>query len=260
MTQLYRLRVAFAVMALGSLALPGPAQADPTRFAGCTPVGRVAAMTGEVLARRSPQRVLACGDELCVGDLVSTGPGASLGILNGGFLTQVGENSRVKLALTPDGVPDVVVQAGTVRMIDARAEGAPGNLAALGTAAELRRSDAEARVSGETGRICSHGGGVAVNGTAVDAGSCAVAGTTPLRVAANEADSPELSVLAGACDPGPVIAPIAHIGPTPPVASPPLLGPAPLPNPPGGPLRTCELTGCGNISVQGQPPVSPSFP
>jgi len=251
MTQLFRLQLVFAGAALAGSVLPASVQADPTRFAGCTPAGRVASLTGEALATRSPARVLACGDELCVGDLVSTGAGGSLGILNGGFLTQIGENSRAKLALTAEGVPDVVLQKGTVRMIDARETGTPGGLEVLGSRVEIRRSDAEARVSGTSGRICAHGGAVTVSGTSVDAGNCATAGTASLRVVANDAESPQLPALAGSCDPGPVIAPIAHIGPTPPVASPPLLGPAPLPDPPGGPPRTCELTGCAIIEVQG---------
>jgi len=262
MSKLTCIRAVFPVFSAAALLVAGVGQADPTRNVGCTPAGRVASVTGEVLASRSPQRVVACGDELCVGDLITTGAGGSVGILHGSVLTQIGENSRAKLALTPAGTPDVVLLDGTVRMIDAGPDGAAGRLAALGAKADVRRNDAEARVAGGAVEICSHGGPLKVNGATVDPGSCASIGSEPLRVAANRVDAPALQVLGGSCDPGPVIAPIAHIAPMPAVAAPPtVFGAAPLPNPPGGPFRTCAFTGCGlGITVQAQPPGNAPFP
>ena len=262
-----KLKCACAVLSglmSGAILGIGAAHADPTRQVGCTPAGRVASLTGEVLASRAPQSAVACGEDLCVGDLVTTGPGGSAGILHHGTLTQIAPNSRVKLGLTPKGGPDVVVQEGTVRMIDAGPDGAAGRVTAMGAKAEVRRNDVEAQVSGGTAEICSHGTAVNVNGTNVVPGSCVASGSDPVRLATNPVSDPALQVLGGSCDLGPVIAPIAHVVPTPAVAAPlSLFGAAPLPNPPGGPLRnTCEVPGCrAGITVVAPPPnLNPGFP
>ena len=250
MSKLSYNRAAFLVLSAVALAMPSVVQADPTRFADCTPAGRVVSITSDVVATRSAQRTLACGDELCVGDLVATGAGGSVGILNGGILTQIGENTRAKLAMTPAGTPDVELQEGTVRMIDARPEGAAGRLAALGAKADIRRNDAEARIASGAGEICSHSGLLSVNGTRLEPGRCAAVDSGALRLVPDGVEGRKLAALAGSCDPGPVIAPIAHIAPTPPVAAPPQRAAAPLPLPPGGPSRNgCESPGGCDVNL-----------
>ncbi len=249
---------AAAALLGAALALPGGARAD---VMDCPPGGHVDSITGSATAGG---RGLGCGDQLCLGDTISTGADGSVGVLMGGVLTQIGPNSRATMDTTLDWTPDVVVEQGTVRMVDPREGTPPAYLTAGGAKAEVVKNDVEAVVDGGAASICSYRGTVQVNGQAVAPGSCATAGTGALRVAASGGGAAALPALGGWCEPAsPSIPALAHVVPTPPVASPPGNSP-PLPDPPGGPpLNPCEIPGCGGgppTVVVGQPPSTTPFP
>ncbi len=124
------------------LALAGPAAA------GDLPVGEVTAVTGTATAERpgQPPRPLRCGDPLFAGERVVTAPEGSVGFLAGEHYAQLHEGSALRLELTRDGQPDFELEAGRVRMIDPRADGAAAALAATGARARLVGTDTEAYV------------------------------------------------------------------------------------------------------------------
>ena len=235
----------------------------------CVPAGRVASLTGPAATTRA--RVahdLGCGEDVCSGDSVSTGAGSSLGLLTGGMLIQLGEQSSARVVLTAEGTPQVQVERGRVRVIDPREGGPPGRLAVLESHAEISGNDTEAELVGEgserSARFCEFAAPLRLNGGTLAPGTCAAAQPGSALVAtAAPTGGPSLAALDAACAPAPTIPSMAYLEPLPTVAAGPPNVP-PLPGPFDGPLRSpCDVpgSGCtGGISVVEQPPAPDPFP
>jgi hypothetical protein len=234
----------------------------------CLPGGRIASLSGSAIsAGARGTRALACGDELCTGDIVTTGPGASIGILSGGMLTQLGADSRARVWLTADQTPAVDLERGGVRIVDPRDGGPPGRLTVLKTLAEISGNDTEAHVvedaAGRAARFCEWDAPLRVDGQTLAPGSCLTvrSGAAPTIAAAGGGAT--IAALVASCDPTPTIPALANLVPLPPVAGPPENAP-PLPGPLAGPLRSaCDVPGSGcspAASVVEQPPSTGPFP
>ena len=235
----------------------------------CVPAGRVASLTGPAETTRA--RVahdLGCGEDVCSGDSVSTGAGASLGLLTGGMLVQLGEQSTARVVLTAEGTPRVVVERGRVRVIDPREGGPPGRLDVLESHAEISGNDTEAELVGEgpdrSARFCEFAAPLRLNDGTLAPGPCTAARPGAALVAtAAPASGPSLPALDAACAPEPTIPSMAFLAPLPPVGAGPPNAP-PLPGPFDGPLRSpCDVpgSGCtGTVSVVEQPPATDPFP
>jgi len=236
----------------------------------CLPGGRVASLSGSASAVGARgTRELVCGDELCTGDTVTTGPGSSIGILSGGMLTQLGADSRARVWLTADQTAAVDLERGGVRIVDPRDDGPPGRLTVLATLAEISGNDTEAHLvenaAGRAARFCEWDAPLRVNGQTLAPGSCLTvrAGAPPAIAAAGGGAS--IAALVASCDPTPTIPAIAHLVPVPPVAGPPGNAP-PLPDPLAGPPRSaCDVPGSGcsrgsGVTVVEQPPGTDPFP
>jgi hypothetical protein len=115
------------------------------------PVGHVTSLVGDVRASGpgGAGRVLACGDPVFAGDTVTTGDGASAGILMDDVLARVDAGSALTVGRTGAGTPDAQLDRGRVRVIDARDAGEPARLAARNAEMRVAGSDAEAYVLSE---------------------------------------------------------------------------------------------------------------
>ncbi len=112
-------------------------------------------------------RGLACGDAVFRGEVVSTAPESRVGLMRGDVYAQLGSSSAVGMDLTTAGALDVDLQAGEVRVVDARTEGPPVRVSVHGVTAELVGGDADVyRPAGGGGaRICTHGRPLSIAGT-----------------------------------------------------------------------------------------------
>jgi hypothetical protein len=115
------------------------------------PVGHVTSLVGDVRASGpgGDGRALACGDPVFAGDTVTTGSGASAGILMDEVLARVDAESALTVGRTGAGTPDARLDRGRVRVIDARDAGEPARLAARSAEMRVAGSDAEAYVLSE---------------------------------------------------------------------------------------------------------------
>jgi hypothetical protein len=115
------------------------------------PVGHVTSLVGDVSATGpgGAGRALACGDPVFAGDTVTTGDGASAGILMDDVLARVDAESALTVGRTAAGTPDTRLDRGRVRVIDARDAGEPARLAARNAEMRVAGSDAEAYVLSE---------------------------------------------------------------------------------------------------------------
>ena len=233
----------------------------------CLPGGRIASLTGSASAAgASGTHALACGDEICTGDAVTTGPDSSIGILSGGMLTQLGPDSRARLWLTAEQTAAVDLERGGVRIVDPRDSGPPGRLTVQKTLAEISGNDTEAHLvedgAGRAARFCEWDAPLRVNGQTLAPGSCLTVRSGVATVAAAGGGA-TIPALVASCDPTPSFPPFAHLVPIPSVAGPPDNGP-PLPGALAGPLRSaCDVPGSGcspNVSVVEQPPSTSPFP
>ncbi|HZO09042.1 MAG TPA: hypothetical protein VFC77_06660 [Myxococcota bacterium] len=252
----------------GALAAPA-ARADVVKGPSpCVPAARVASLAGSAASDGPDGHAeLACGHDICAGDRVSTGAGGGLGLLSGGMLIQLGEESRAVVGLTPEGTPRVELEQGRVRIIDPRDGGPPGRLSVLGSQAELVGTDTDAELVGagpeRSGRFCEYDAPLRVDGQTLAPGSCAVVrpGSPPVA-AAPPAGGTRLAALDADCKPT-ALPPVAGFGPLPPVAAAPVKA-LPLPGGLDGPLRSaCDVpgSGCtGFTSVVEQPPTTGPFP
>lgn len=111
-------------------------------------LGQVTSLQGDVHASGpgGTSRALACGDPIYAGDTVTTGSGASVGILMDDLLARIQGSSELRLGRTGEGAPDAELTQGRVRVIDAREKGAPAQLAARDSVARISGNDAEAYV------------------------------------------------------------------------------------------------------------------
>lgn len=234
----------------------------------CLPHGRIASLSGSatsVGARGT--RALECGGELCTGDTVTTGPGSSVGILSGGMLTQLGEESSARVWLTADQTPAVVLERGSVRIVDPRDGGPPARLTVLGTEAQIAGNDTEARLladeGGRAARFCEFDAPLRVGVETLAPGSCLTLRPGAPPVVAAAGGHAAIPALDASCDPTLTIPVLAHLVPVPSVAAPPGEASA-LPEPLAGPLRSpCDVPGSGcarGVSVVEQPPSTDPFP
>src|SRR5262245_46280187 len=175
----------------------------------CVPAGRVASLTGPAATTRARvAHELGCGEDVCSGDSVSTGAGASLGLLTGGMLIQLGEQSAAKVVLTAEGTPQVAVERGRVRVIDPREGRPPGRVSVLESHAEISGNDTEAELVGEgperSARFCEFAAPLHLNGGTLAPGTCALAHPGSALVAtAAPTSGPSLAALDAACAPAP---------------------------------------------------------
>ena len=197
-----------------------------------TAVGQITSLVGNARANGpgGADRALACGDTIFAGDTVSTGIGASAGILMDDVLARVGSASALAVSQTPDGTPDTVLERGRVRVIDARdADALAAKLAALNVDVVIAGNDAEAYVLtekvGPYAMFCEWDAPLAVNrggeSQTADPNQCVIAKSRePLYVSdAHEDRIPAEGGntcppnLAGLADPGPHFSDVGADGP-----------------------------------------------
>lgn len=136
-----RIQTIFMALLLAASSIPLFAQADDAAVAG-----RVTAVDGTATAQQpgDEPRTLRCGDPVYADDRLNTAKDARLGVLLGDVFAQLPADSALQLGHTADLTPDVRLEQGGVRLIDPRAGGAMGYLAALDARAEVMGNDVEA--------------------------------------------------------------------------------------------------------------------
>ena len=129
------------IMLLATTSL-GLASASPAQ----TVAGHVQSVQGNVTARgpNGAVRSLGCGDPVFAGDTLVTESGGRVGVLMGETLASLAPKSSLRVGLTDASTPDTELEAGRVRIIDAREEGAAGRLAVTDIAGEIAGNDVEA--------------------------------------------------------------------------------------------------------------------
>jgi hypothetical protein len=244
--------LASLLLALGLYAAPSPALAEEGDA-----VGRVAALSGKVVAQRPGQepRPLGCRDSVYQGEWVVTSEGSSAGILLGEVLAQVGERSSLRVGLTPSETADMALEAGAVRVIDPRDEGAQARLAVLNAVAQVRGNDAEGYVFSEkTGRyamLCEWDEALPVaradEKAVADPGKCVIAKPREPLYRADAHDERLATPPEDACPLGPVIGALDHhLSPADVAAGPPQPPWSSQPTGPARPLRSpCEPSAAG---------------
>ena len=169
-----------------AVAAPAPVSAGPCEGDG--QVAIVVSVSGEAWAQSPGEdpRALACDDALRACDVVTTSPGARVGLMAGDVLAHLDTNSRARVdASAADGTPRLHLHSGGLRVVDPRADGAtPVHVGTPFAAFSASNGDAELRVSNQA-RICSHDGSHDVSAgllsTILDPGGCAVSDGASLR-------------------------------------------------------------------------------
>jgi len=113
------------------------------------PFGRVVALHGQAYAKApdGTVRALECQSPIHEGDEVSTHKGAGLGVLSGDFYARLGEKSKIGVARTVAGTPNLDLTQGHLRLLDAGAAEAPvGRIATPGLVTVKASRDTEALV------------------------------------------------------------------------------------------------------------------
>ncbi len=135
---------------------------------GAAEVARVETLLGQATAGRSggALRTLVCGDPVFQGERVSTGPESRVGLMRDDVYAQLDSASTIAVDLTPEGALDVSLEAGGVRVVDARSAGPPVRLSTFGATAEFVGGDVDAysRDGDTAGLICTHGRPLSVAG------------------------------------------------------------------------------------------------
>ena len=128
--------------------------------AECVPSGelaQLASVQGDVraIAPDGGARALDCDAVVNACETIETGPGASAGLLFDDAVVQIGPDARVALSARPG--PDLSIERGAVRVIDAR-EAAPQRvqLHTPELQASVGRGDAELARSAAGVRACAH--------------------------------------------------------------------------------------------------------
>jgi hypothetical protein len=254
--------------------LPAGASAD-------RPVGEVVLLVGSAYAEAPGMepRPLACGDLIHDGENVVVDSDSRLGVLRGEVYSQLEESSQLGFGMTQEAAPDLILEAGRVRVLDTRIDetAARHRLATPHAAARGLSTDSEAYVLDEKAGIysmaCEWGSPLDVarldgaEPLIADPGECVVA---KLREPLYKASAHEQRIALlglGLCDPGPILGPVASRFSTTDVAAPPppsrLLPPAP----PAFKKEPCESVGCTIGGAPAPPslgviesPVSPGGP
>ncbi len=88
-------------------------------------VATVATLAGEASAERVGRepRPLACGDPVYAGERVLTAEDSRLGLISDEAFVQLDADTALLVGLTPEGVLDMTLEAGRVRVIDLRETG-----------------------------------------------------------------------------------------------------------------------------------------
>jgi hypothetical protein len=141
-----RIQTISMALLLAASSTPLFAQADDAAVAG-----RVTAVDGAATAQQpgDEPRTLRCGDPVYADDRLNTAEDARLGVMLGDVFAQLPAESALQLGHTADLTPDVRLEQGGVRLIDPRAGGALGYLAALDARAEVMGNDVEAYLFSE---------------------------------------------------------------------------------------------------------------
>ncbi len=243
---------------------PAPGEASA---AGAREAARVASVVGSARAESADGRVrdLACGDVVGAGERVQVGPASRLGLLAGEAYAQVEARSTLRVDVTPEGAPQLDLESGRLRVVDARGVDSPP--LGLGTPHASARGlgvDSELFVlsekAGAYSLLCEWEAPleVARNGEqlAAEPGQCVVA--NPREALYLTPAQAERVALAGedACPVGPVLGRVAdRFSPTDVAAAPPptgLLRPAP----PAFARDACDDpgAGCGGMPNLAPPP------
>jgi hypothetical protein len=229
-------------------------------------LGRVTAVKGRAVAQHQgqPDRVLRCNDPIYDGDLVVTSDQARVGFLMGEVYTHVDGASSLRVGQST-GAPDLALEQGSTRVIDAREDGGAARLRVLDTNARLAGNDVEGYVLAEkTGRyamLCEWDAPLPVGrggeSELAQPGQCAIAKPSePLYLAPGHSDRLG-PVAAGGCEPDLVIGKIDPLLSPPDVAAAPMLGPwSNVPVALEMPRReACDLPGSGCVAIVEPPPV-----
>ena len=258
--------VSTAMLLLNTNASADP-QPDPCAVS-ILPGGTIVALTGVARAidECDAARHVECEHTLFAGETLSTGPDSAAGVMVGDVLVVLAPNSSARIGVGDEGVADVLLRSGGVRLIDPREQGPPAQLSVANASARFVGNDAEAHLFEQVPTLCGWKEPllVARNGDrSLERCDHARPGTSAIALVSGDGT-------AGAemCEPRPAISTIAYLAPLPPVgAAAPGTGP-PLPTEQDGPPRSpCDVPGSGcafssdfNFSLTEQPPGDLSFP
>jgi hypothetical protein len=156
---------------------PAPRSAERGDCVPSGPVGQVASVQGDVraVAPDGSSRALGCDDAVNACDSIVTGAGAGASLLVDDAVVQIGPDSQVALSARP--APELALERGGVRVVDARDEAAQRvQLFTPALSASTGRGDAEITRDGDNVRVCAHDEPLVVmahdGAKTVPAGSC----------------------------------------------------------------------------------------
>jgi len=109
-----------ALPAVLAAAIPLAAAAEPAV------VGQVVSVSGTAYAQApgGARRVLACGEAIRAGDLVTTAEDGRVGVMAGDVYAQIDSSSVARFELAADKEPDVALQKGRARLFGSSADAA----------------------------------------------------------------------------------------------------------------------------------------
>jgi hypothetical protein len=269
---LSNLWLALAIGGAPLSALADEISAEPIVVAEPAAVGKVVALSGEVMAIRPGEepRALQCRDTVYQDERIVTGDGARVDLLLGDVVAHLTKDSRLRVGRTGDDVADMTLEKGGVRAIDPRDTGARARLAVLDARAKVLGNDAEAYIFSEkTGQyavLCEWDAPLPVTRgdeqALADPGKCVIAKPSEPLYLADAHDKRLGPPGEDPCPLGPVIGDInLHLTPDVAAGPPPAWsGTASAPNAQG--ISPCQMpgSGCAGAVVVAPPVVGGAFP
>jgi hypothetical protein len=251
-------------VALPFLSIASSAQADriPRTSATCVPgaegpkAGVVTAISGSVFAESEycgaiERHPLLCGSVLHEGDHLITGAGASVAFEIEQTTVYVGPDSVLRVSTDADGVPELLLEEGRVRVVDPEDVAGPGRRLATPGLVSVGHGDTEAYApAGAVSSICEYGRPILLgDGThTLEPGTCA----GPSFAASAVAGLGVSLFDAGRCD----LADARRFDPTD-VAAGPVPSPFPSPLVPPPPNPVCTAGTCTPFTPIVPPPAPP---
>jgi len=138
-----------SALSLLTVATPAVAAEADAINTGSEVAGQVVSVSGAAYAQAPDQerRILSCRDPIYQGDRIMTQESSALGVVSGDHYTQVGENTQLIYSSTGEGVPQLEVETGHVRLLDVSGRApAQGGIVTPGLVAARSGRDTEALV------------------------------------------------------------------------------------------------------------------
>jgi hypothetical protein len=252
-------------VSVGAILLALSLPAAPALAEDAAQVGRVTSLNGSAVAERDgqPDRVLGCNDPVYAGDRLVTSGASRVAFMMGDVYTLLDADSTLRVSESA-GAPNLALEKGSTRVIDARTEGETGTLQVLDTHAQVKGNDVEGYVfdekTGSYAMLCEWDSPLAVGRGGDESqqagpGQCVISKNSEPMYLAPGHEARLGPVSGGSCSPDLALGPIdPHLSPTD-VAAGPMLGPwSGVPVAFEMPRRdACDLSPC--IAIIEQPPI-----